>query len=437
MLSSLPLYKIFFVALCLLGAFVSCTKDTDSIRPEIIVDSPHEYDSFLYGDTIFLAASYTDNIALENIRVLLVNSDNQVVKALQDFKPGTKSYKLNAEYILNDPYLKGGSYTIRYTAFDGSLSASKSIAVHINELPLEVVGYVVITHNADNNYSVYRLPNDSVQTKVFEWDGNLIATALDARSHLVCLCSSDFSGLSAYNYYSGKMAWSVKPQSNGLNYGFRNMQLSSSGFLISQYEPASFMILGFAGTKIYGTDASVNSIPYMGIELTDQIIGYFKNEFTKEKFLNTFSRSGGLLLRSKYIEDEVLNLNEINAQKILVSGNNKNAEGYLQEYDLQENTVSTLYAFHNETLYDVCKIDSQTFLLSTNLGIYRYFVNSNKLSLLSNELVNADVESSVVDKQIYALHNEKVYLFNAEQGNFKVLYAMNEKITDFHILYSK
>lgn len=428
----------FFTLFLICSFFIySCKEDEDTLRPSIEILFPNQFDGFAFDDTLLITAQFSDNIKLVSVSVVLVNSQNAAVKSLVEFKPGSSEFLLNHEYVFDDPYLPGGQYSLRFIAFDGVNTSAKSIEISVSELAEEYTGLLLITQTDIDNYSVYRMPEDSSLTKVLDWEGRFAKSETNSRTRLVYLCSSDLKGVTAFNYFTGKLAWNVLPESNVVNRGFNNMQKSPSGLLLSQYDPSVLMILDLNGKKIEGTDKVFSYQPMLGLEMKDVIVGFYKNEFTQEKQLNLFSRSGGALVKSIYMSEDLIQIHEFGTHDVLLAGNTSTANGWIGKFNFYNNTYSTLYTFSDETVVDVCQLSSDKFFISTNKGVYFYQVSTNVISPYSSLIKNAILEYNALNNQLFLASGKDIYSFVFNQGVFQNIGTTNQKIVDLKILYSK
>lgn len=416
---------------------VSCKEDVDTERPGIEIIHPTEHDVFAFGDTVLLIANFTDNELIKEVQIVLINNNNEAVLNLVKFRPGKKDFYLNQEFIFDDPYLLGGQYKLRYIATDGTNSNSISIDVLYSDVPVEYAGLLVTTIIENSNHSIYRLPADSNAKKVFDWDADFCASECSSRYKLIYLCSNNSKGVSAFNYYNGKPSWNAKPQSNGFDFGFVNMQSAFSGLLMCQYDPAEIIILNHQGQKVFGSDKTTLSRPRCATELKEMVVGYYENDITQDRYLNVYSRSGGGLIKSIIPDMKILDISEIATYIVLLSGNTLDSKGWIGKLYLYGNSISTLYTFTDEKMVDVCQLSSERFVVSTNQGIYIYQVSNNSLSPINSQIKNAILEYDAVSDQVFAAAGTKIYSLIPKQGNFNLLESMSKTIVDIKPYYTK
>ncbi len=427
----------FIISVLVSIMFVSCKEDVDTERPGIEIIHPSEHEVFAYGDTVLLTANFTDNEIIKDVQIVLINNNNEVVLNLVKYSPATKDFYLNQEFIFDDPYLLGGQYRLRYIATDGTNSNSISINVLYSEVPVEYAGLLVTTHIANSEYSVYRIPADSSAKKVFDWEGDFCASLCSSRYKLIYLCSNDYKGVSAFNFYNGKPSWNAKPQSNGLDFGFVNMQSANSGLLMCQYDPAELIILNHQGQKVFGSDKTTLSRPRCATEMKEMVVGYYENDITQNRYLNVYSHSGGGLIKSIIPDQKILDISEIATYIVLLSGNTLDSKGWIGKLYLYGNSISTLYTFSDEKIVDVCQLSSERFIVSTNQGIYFYQVSNNTLSPINSQIKNAILDYDAVSDQVFAASGTKIYSLIPKQGNFNHIASMSQTIVDIKPYYTK
>lgn len=421
----------------LICIFQSCAVEDDGSRPVIKVIGPEIYHVFAIGDTVRIDALFSDNTILKNVKVSLFNGENKLVSIPVDVQPNAKTFKLYSEFVISDPYMDGGIYYLRFSASDGMLDASFSQQIGITEMSREFLGLVAIVESGNSTYDILRLPVDSAIINMASWSGVYQSSAISSRAKLLCIASSDLAGINAINYNSGKYNWSIMPQSNGLDIGYRQVQSNEYSFIVSCYKPQAIEIYSANGLKINGSDAVANSYPSKALIYKNYLLGYFKNDFSKQKYIMSFSLSGGLLLASKYIENEVVAMEEMDSDKIFVAGNSESNTGIIQMYIFSESKILSLYNFLDETIVDVCKYDSNVFILSTNKGIYRYYTATGMLSPISNNIKSADIECNALDGQIFASTANDIFSLDYTSGLLQDKITLAGKIVGFHAIYSK
>lgn len=103
---------------------LSCAKNDDTRQPQLRIDTPLPNDAFQAVDTIGVSGLATDDSSLEYLRFVIVNGENLSVSVPKYLYPESNSYAFSFDYMLDQPFLPTGEYTLVSTASDGVNSKS-------------------------------------------------------------------------------------------------------------------------------------------------------------------------------------------------------------------------------------------------------------------------------------------------------------------------
>jgi hypothetical protein len=154
---------------CLLSGifiFFSCNNDEDENEPVITILGPEEGLQVFIPDTLAVQFKVTDDRSVISVYVSILDENNiQIVQPVY-FYPDSTSITAEALIPLTDKSLETGSYTIIVSASDGSNEVKAFRLIMINELPVELTGYIAVTSQLGLECTVYGLdPGFEIDTQ--------------------------------------------------------------------------------------------------------------------------------------------------------------------------------------------------------------------------------------------------------------------------------
>lgn len=106
-------------------------ESLDQVDPTIEITSPQNGDDFTIGESVTLAGTISDNIIVEEVRIVITGATN--FDALE-FQVNTQSYTLNQAFQIQEGVWAAGNYDIEITAEDAEgNTASETINITILE----------------------------------------------------------------------------------------------------------------------------------------------------------------------------------------------------------------------------------------------------------------------------------------------------------------
>jgi hypothetical protein len=137
--------------------FFSCNNDEDENSPVITISEPEEGFEIYIPDTLSVKFQVTDDNSVISVYVSILDENNiQIVQPVY-FYPDSTSITAEAMIPLTDKALETGSYTIIVSASDGSNEVRAFRMIMINELPVELTGYISVTSQLGLGCTVYGL----------------------------------------------------------------------------------------------------------------------------------------------------------------------------------------------------------------------------------------------------------------------------------------
>ena len=98
---------------------LSCTKVTDEIDPQIIIESPVEFTSFNLPDTMLIKAVVSDDNNVESIKISVTDENFVTVFGAYSYPPSGNPTNIEDELVIDDVLMESGIYYLKIRVYDG------------------------------------------------------------------------------------------------------------------------------------------------------------------------------------------------------------------------------------------------------------------------------------------------------------------------------
>ncbi len=413
----------------------SCADEEDTEFPKISVSQPSENAIYDYGDTIRFEAVCNDNNKLISIEVMLVDMDNKPMLGNIGIVPGENPFSLKGDYMIDDPMLPGGIYQLRFRASDGTNVTNSFVKIQIHELERQMLYPVIVTHPEENKWKAYRLINGPDWQEIYTHNGDYSGSAVNSSASQLYICGESQSDLAAFRLPDGLALWHVKP---GIHQSLRWFEgiIFNYPFLYVSCAEGNIRSYDKTGIEVYKTGTYPNSIPNVSVVTKNFVIGSFKDSFNNEKSLIAFHNEGGLMIRNKFIQPEVVSLLFLENDNVLVFSN-MNGQGSILLYNGTDNTLAELHPFFEGAFYEAVALDSDNFLVTGSSGIFWYKYSKNSLSPFATDLMYNQLACDNTSQLVFASSGNLMKVFSFPFATLEESYTMPANAIDLHLVFNK
>ncbi len=412
-----------------------CHEKEDTQYPEISVIQPLPGSIYENGDTIKFKAVFSDNQNLKNVEISLVDPDNKPMLATLSQIPGQNPFTHQGDYVIDDPFLPGGIYQLRFRATDGLNVTNKFIEIQIHELAKKLLYPIVVTHPEPGKWKAYRLTNNDEWKEFYIQSGDYIGSAVNSPASQFYMCGITISHLVAIKLPDGAPLWNVKPGIHLSQRWFEGIEFSYPQLYVTCAEGN---IRGFdkTGSEIYKSDTYAAAVPHLAVTTKNFIIASFKDAFSNNRFLIAFHNPGGLMINQKFIQSDVTALLQTTADKVLVFSNSDGL-GNISLYNGADNTLIPMHPFYKGTFKEAKCLDSDNYLIASSAGLYRYQLSNNSLTPFVMKLINSQIACDNTSGLIYTCSGKMLEVYTFPFASLVASYSLPDTAIDLHLLFNK
>ncbi len=189
----------------------SCSKDSDELKPTLVINSPTHLQEVNGVDTVQVIATVSDDKNIDFVSVSLRDENDIPVLSTITKTPNTKDYELNVLYFFDDIHLPSGQYDMRISASDGENTTTKYVQILLNETPINRSGTFVIS-NTGSVSDIYFLDNAFGGTFYTTVTGDYLGGAVNSFDQQLLHASSGSlpgANIHSINLQSGVGLWNI------------------------------------------------------------------------------------------------------------------------------------------------------------------------------------------------------------------------------------
>lgn len=426
---------LFFSITLMLFTAPGCDADSDAQYPQIDVVLPAEGSVYNSGDTIRFKAVFSDNIKPAQIEITLVDNENKPVLPTIGVIADTNPFTFEGEYPIDDPLLPDALYFLRFRVSDGTNTTNRFVKIKINELPLTFLYPLIVTHQAQNLFTAFRLNDAGSWSEILSYTGDYCGSAVNSTASQLHVCGIYQSNLKTVKLPDGKPQWEVQPGLHQSERWFESIQFSFPNLYVCCTEGN---VRGYksTGNEIYKSETLPDAFPYLSVTSKDLILGAFRDVFSTNKYLVAFHNEGGKMVYNRFIVGDIIGMQITTANKVLVLSN-RSGQGEISVFNGADFTYVPMKTFTNGIFSKTAKLDSDHFLVSTNSGLYRYQLSTNALSLFVPSLNNSLIACDITSDRIYISSGKILEVYSFPDASLLETITLPDTVIDLHLVYNK
>jgi hypothetical protein len=424
-----------FFPIILFFLFATSCKKKDNNPAEIIITSPYSGAVFTAGDTIPVAATLTDDGALGNLSIKLLNSsytpvDHQQQLALNDLT----SYNLNEYYIIDNLFLESGNYYIGITVSDGNEDANEYRSIVIHALPKIRKDVYFLTRPDTINVNVVELDSIGQLITRFNIPGDYAESAMNSRWNELMVCGYRYGYFNQFDL-ENYTTISSEPAYNGSGPSFQDIFFYNNLTFVSYYD-GRIRAFDRLGAVKYN---SAQPVAYQPGTLCANSKYVFAEAFypgSGERKLVVINYPSGIVRDENNLGASVSSIISTAENEIMIFGNS-NGDGKIFSYHVLDNDADDLHTLPGVTIYGAVAIDSDNYAVATENGLYSYQVSINNLIPMDLNRPCYAIEYDEVNGILFAASGKEVrqYAFPTPQVLSTVV--CQDSVLDIRLLFNK
>ncbi|MFI5203357.1 MAG: hypothetical protein ACHQF2_02585, partial [Flavobacteriales bacterium] len=364
---------------------VSCKKNDDTKSPSITITSPLQLSTHDVFDVITVKADLSDdkNIKSADVRILDPSGNNAV--PAWHIEINSASYHLEHSFNLNDIHLPNGQYSIRVEAYDGTNRKTAFREINVNEIPRALKRIMVTRRNGSMVY-LDSLGGSQINN-FFSTPGDYSGAAVSSWWQQIYLQGSSASSLTAYQVNDMYPIWNYAAQPNGSLPFFNRLLVVPASTLVYSSDGYGYL-KGYnkAGTMSENVLSPGGRLPWNTVECGPYIIIEHRDPISGNHLLNVHYKGSGSVLHGQpsSIQWEKL---EVRGTDQIIAAGNIGTQGELRVYAVSTNVIFEPVNIPAGQVYDMVKIDDESYLISHASGILRYtYSNSSLVNITSGNM---------------------------------------------------
>ncbi|MBK6411162.1 MAG: hypothetical protein IPF78_16020 [Flavobacteriales bacterium] len=369
------LFSVLFAAV-----ISSCKKDRENEAPHITITSPAEGTSLTVPDTLVVTVQASDDIALEQVSVSLLDQNNiPVVDAVGASVSGTSATVTLGLPILSEQ-LESGDYKLFATASDGSLSGKDVRTLHVTATPLRLRALFTLTAPSAGTVALYKTDSLGQTALATSWPMDLGGTAISSAAQRLCVAGGSSGDLRVFSPDNPGIIWQRPNLSSIGAPWFTSVDLCADGrFYVGQDDGT---LRGFTASN--GTGTMNAALPpqfrvEQAITSGELVVTTERHFVTQEQRVGTYFKASGSLVSSQPLGLTPVRVFERIADFVLIFGN-QGGQGHVLERNLPGGGGWEPYTWPS-TITAVEQIGSGTWLVALANGDLQRFTYSNAGSL--------------------------------------------------------
>jgi hypothetical protein len=418
------------VAILLLLMIHSCKKEGDNQRPSIDVITPLDIPVLSVPDSVRIIADVYDEGVIQSVKLVLVNSDRISVSAPLIFYPDATDYRIDEYVRATDKLLPSGEYYILIYATDGTNTKSEYVPLIINEMPREILGYIVVEEAGPFLTRINYLQPELVPDTVLYLQSNHHNSGVSYLYEQFCFITPEPAQLTVYPLKKTDQDWSkqaLPPYPE-----FPSLVIDSE-LIVGTGNGDIFVYDQVGGVKVKTEPEKDRKIAQIAAN-HEFIVCEMVSLNGSEHYVYSYYRITGGLNRYRKINGDVTALQPVEKEFLVVIYNGLGSEIF--SYEPREGTLTSMNTLQGKKINGSAKISSTNTLLYSSEDIYLYDHQYNTLSLYvqaSSDGILFDPLNSVV----FIYNVEGVGLYTYPQGQVIGFQSFEGKVRNFEIIYNK
>jgi hypothetical protein len=412
-----------------------CDTKKDDEFPVITVSKPTAGSIYENGDTIKFSAVISDNYKLNAVEISLNDENNKPLLQTISIRPDKNPFTFQGDYVIDDPTLPGGKYQLRFRALDDENVTNKFIEIQVIELDRELLYPVIVTHPEASKWVAYKMNSGNTWEELYTHSGDYCGSAVNSAASLLYMCGIYQSELTAVKLSDGLPLWHIKPGFNQTFRWFEHLSFSNQVLYASCTEGN---IRGYnkSGTEAYKSGIYANMIPGSTALTKNFIVASFTDVFSSERILVAFHNTGGLMIYTKFIQTDVVELLHANDDNVLVFSNS-NGQGEISIYDGSDNSIYMTHSFPDGTFKEAATMDNDNYLVATSAGLYWFRLSNNSLTPFATKQINGLVACDNTSQLVYTSSDKILEIYTFPFATLVESYPLPDTLADLHLVFNK
>lgn len=428
--------KYFYLWSILINFLFGCRKEIDTTPPVISISLPSQNQSFQEGEGVVIKGTVSDETALVNISIKLLNEQGQPVHKTLSIPVSSKEQNINTSYFLDNVHLESGTYQLCLFASDGKNDSYTCVSIYIVAVPRILDKIMVATVSSAAQTRISTIDSSGIIVPFTNFPGDHLGLSVNSYFQELFHCGNATGNFSGMNIKDKKMVVDIPcVPSSSVPY-FTGFYVKNNQYYVSNYNE---QIRGYdhTGNIIYNATALLGYLAKHACLNDQHLIVEEQNKINKEQKLVCYYPTG-VVQQNCSLTQEVVAFCEMDDAHVMVFGN-KGGQGMIQEYDRNANNLWDPYPYTLTygTITSVLQLDGNSYLLACSNGsIYKYVYSSSSVTSYLTGYTAIQMMLDDLNNKLYVIEKNKINTFDL---NGKLLKTINspEEILEIGLLYNR
>lgn len=410
-------------------------KDGNTSIPAVVVYEPFNRQLFVYGDTLFIRASFSHIREITSIKVTLVNGSQTPVLPSLNFDVSNTDYLLQTQLVLDDVHLENGKYTVQLKVSDGNASWNNWVDIQYIEAERKLISLVSVVKSGLSSFDVMEAPVNSNASKLFSFTGDHSGSALNAEYNTLFTAGSFLAGLSAWDLNQKRLLWEVPAVVNSAQAWIYAIYADEKEVFVSTREG---YVEGYdpLGQVTFRSLKMENGVFTRILKSKDKLLGVFEPYNGTFSELIVFNYPGGTLFRKMQINGEVVYLSTYSGDAVLVFVNRPD-RAVVYEYSVNNHTLVELKTFPFNTIQAAAGSGEDHYFLQSGEDIWWYRPALNSATKYVQASAGAMMAFEVLNHRLYVGSGQNIAAYNLPFSEAVYSLDLPFPLVSFNLRYNK
>ena len=423
---------IALVSLSVVFAF-SCKKKEVGI-PGVVYYKPYENQVFNFDDTISVHCLVSDEIGIESVKLVLVNSDFSPIGNAFFYYPGSSEFELETDYPIPPATIRETDNYLLVVADNGTKFKNKYLAIHVNPLEKELENVIVLSRPSDQQIMVSTVdPTNGNIEEVLNVNGSYAGSALDSDEHQLYLAGKEILNLQAYGLSSYELEWEIAPDpfipmhNAGCLHFYEVLFLANNFYSIKAYTAW--------GQQVFTANVMEDEKPGRLFRFNEFVFCDMQSKSNGTSHLVTWYVNSSAEKQRLFTNFEVVDYAAAFDNGIFLAVNSLENSS-IKLYDPESNVITDLVLLPNEIL-SMVKTGEGEVLIGAGPDVFLYSYPENYPEVVLPGLKAYRIKFESLSRQLYVVGANAIDVFNYPQLQHLQQIPLSDSIFDIHFHYNK
>ncbi len=426
--------KLLFALVSLSIVFIFSCKKKEVGIPEIVYYSPYENQVFNFDDTISVHCMVSDEIGIESVKLVLVNSDLSPIGKAFFYYPGSSEFELKTNYPIPPATIEATENYLLVVADNGTKFKNKYLEIHINPLEKELENVIVLSKSSNQQVGVSAVyPSVGNVEGLFNVDGYYAGSALDSKEHLIYIAGKEVLNLQAYSLSDFGLEWEIIPDPFVPMHNAGCLHFDEVLFVANNFY--SIKAYTASGLQVFTANVMDNEKPGQLFRFKEFLLCDMQSKTGAATHLVTWYVNSSAEKQRIFTNFEVVDYAAAFDNEIFIAVNSL-GNSSIKLYNPESNVITDLVLLPHEIL-SMVKTGEGEVLIGAGPDVFLYSYPGNYPEVVLPGIRAYRIKLESLSQQLYVVGANVIDVFNYPELQHFQQIPLNDSIYDVHFHYNK